>query len=506
VSRYKALLWVWALVCTWSGAPYLRAALDPPEGRVFVGTFHWIDDFYNYAQYLQQAEDGHVLFRNKLLSPREARPELLNLEWLALGRVSLALGRRPLLAYRVLAVIAALVLLAGIERWLERLGVNGPHRLPALVMIAFGGGLGGLLFEWTDATVAECVDLSVGLFPFLQLLANPHFALGSALFVWALWCFAEVPAPRGPLTGIALATLLGLVRPYDLALLGLVRGLAVISSERPAAWARAMLPLLGLLPVLAYDLWVFFGSNQFAPFRKGSSFPTLLECAAALGPVSVLALLSRGNAEPASRRARVHVWTWAAIAAAAILLRPPAFSLQFLVGAGIPLLLLGASWLRRFSPRWTLLAALPLSTSAVVATRIVLADDPNWFVPRERMAAALALRPGCTEADRLLAPPDVGLYAIGLTACHAYLAHPSAPDYAAHLADARAFYTGMPGPDRQALLDRNEITRLVLPGFAGPRPVSWLGPRTDFEAVAIVGSGDGLTSIYARKGKGLITP
>ncbi len=93
------------------------------------------------------------------------------------------------------------------------------------------------------------------------------------------------------------------------------------------------------------------------------------------------------------------------------------------MGGGVPLLLLGAAALRRLPPAWTTLVALVLSTSAVVSTRNVLAEDPNWFAPSERLAVARALRNSCGPADRLLAPPDISLYAVGLTACHAFVSH-----------------------------------------------------------------------------------
>jgi hypothetical protein len=173
--------------------------------------------------------------------------------------------------------------------------------------------------------------------------------------------------------------------------------------------------------------------------------------------------------------------------------------MQFGVGAGVPLLVLGAAGLAQLAPRWTALAALGLSTSAVVATRIVLADDPNWFVPRERLAAGLALRGHCRPGDRVLAPPDIGLYAHGLSACQAFVSHPAAPAYGSHLAEAHAFYSGLPPAARAGLLDRHGLTHLVLPGDAGPRPVTWLGPDTPFRAVARVGQAPGLITIYARR-------
>jgi hypothetical protein len=49
-----------------------------------------------------------------------------------------------------------------------------------------GGGLGGLLFEWIDFPVRCCLDLAVVFFPFLKILANPHFTAGTALLVWSL--------------------------------------------------------------------------------------------------------------------------------------------------------------------------------------------------------------------------------------------------------------------------------------------------------------------------------
>jgi hypothetical protein len=501
VPRRRAVLLLWLLLLAWTDALYLRAFLDPPPGRAFAGTFHWIDDFYNYASYVQQAEDGAFLFVNKLLPPVEARPRLANLEWWSLGRVSLVLGRRPFLAYRLLAALATLALVAGVARWLERTGVPASHRLEALALVFFGGGLGGILFELTDLPVFRCVDLSVAAFPFLEVLANPHFTAGTALLVWALWAFEAVPGRRGPLLGMALGTVLGLVRPYDLGLLGAIRGGSVLVVEPVRRWPRALLPLAGLLPVLAYDLWLFFGSDQFASFRRGSIFPPRLDMLPAFGPAALLALAAFRRPPPGveAGRARTHLLVWTAIAAAFVAVRPGAFSLQLLVGAGVPLLVLGAAALADRPARAAAAAALVLSTSAVVATRIVLRDDPNWFVPRERLAAGLALRAQCHQGDRLLAPPDISLYAIGLSACSAYVAHPAAPDYEAHLADARVFYAGAAPQARALFLDQQRISHFVVPGDAGPRPVGWLGPGTPFRAAVRVGAGAGELTIYVRE-------
>jgi hypothetical protein len=168
------------------------------------------------------------------------------------------------------------------------------------------------------------------------------------------------------------------------------------------------------------------------------------------------------------------------------------------VGGGVPLLVLGAAGLAPLPARWTAFAALLLSTSSVVATRIALTEDPNWFVPRERLAAGLALRDLCRAGDRILAPPDIGLYALGLSACHTFVSHPAAPDHESHLAETHAFYERMSPAARTALLDRHGITHFVLPGDAGLRPAAWLGWETPFRAAARVGQAPGRITIYAR--------
>ena len=501
VSRTRAVLLVGVLLAAWAGALHARAALAPPPGRVFVGAFHWIDDVYNYVSFAQQAEDGHFLLRNKLLDPAVARAQLVNLEWWLVGRLSAAVGRRPLLAYRLFALLATLALVGAAERWLTATGVPATHRFAALWLVFLGGGLGGLLFEATDLPVARCLDLSVAAFPCLEVLANPHFAAGTALLAWALWCFACVPPPRGPLLGIALGTILGLVRPYDLALLGLVRGASVVVTRPPAGRARELAPLLGLLPVLAYDVWLFFGTDQFRSFRRGATPPAPGDYLPAFGPAALLALLSlrdRPAGEPGVRGARAQLWTWAVAAFALAIAHPGPFALQFLVGAGLPLLALGAVSLRRWPAPVTVLAALLFSSAAIAETRIMLSDDPNWFVPRERVATALALRPRCHEGDRVLSPPDVGLYTIGLTRCAAVVSHPAAPDYEARLTEVSAFYTTQAPAERRALLDRERVTHLVLPAFAGPAAEAWLGPGAPFGEVPVSGAAGGL-SVYERE-------
>src|SRR5262249_38229896 len=201
-----------------------------------------VNDAYNYLSFTQQAEDGAFVFRNKLLE-RDHAPALVNLEWWLVGRMSLVLGRRPALAYRVFGALATFALLAAVAAWLRAAGLPAGHLLPALLLVATGGGIGGLLWRGLGLPISSCLDLSTGLFPFIEMLANPHFAIGTALLLWALWLFARASGTRGALAGVLVATVVGLVRPYDLVLFAAVAGLSVLWCAPPRDWRGPPPPL-----------------------------------------------------------------------------------------------------------------------------------------------------------------------------------------------------------------------------------------------------------------------
>ncbi len=416
-SVHSPLLFCWLLVAGVSTLPYVLAAIMPPPGRVFVGTFHWIDDFHNYLSFVQQAEDGSFLFKNKLVL-EDHGPALVNLEWWAVGRLSWLCGGRPFVAYRIFALFALAGLLWAADRALRRLGVPAGHRLPSLLLVATGGGLGGLLFELTPATVQHCVDLSIGVFPFLEALANPHWLFATWILLEALLAFGT--AGRGALWGsILLGNLLGLSRPYDLVLLVAVQSVAVVATAPPREWPRRGLPLLGLLPVVAYDYWMFYAGPPFATFSGTSYYmPPAPEFVLALGPALALALPGlRGSVAKGDRLLRVQLGAWILLVAFLIVVRPTSFTQQFTVGVGLPALILAATFLARLTrPRVMMGVVLLFSSTAVVALGVVLRSEPYWHVPRERLAAALALRPFCRSGELVLSPADIGLYVIGRTA------------------------------------------------------------------------------------------
>ena len=99
----------------------------------------------------------------------------------------------------------------------------------------------------------------------------------------------------------------------------------------------------------------------------------------------------------------------------------------------------------------------------------------------------------------MLGPPDVGLYAIGLTSCRAVLSHSVSPGFRERLESARGFYGAWDPERRRAWLDGLCVTHLMLPGDAGPAPVAWLGPDTPFRRLRSLGTGASAVSVYVRE-------
>lgn len=499
-TRFQPLVLAWLALSLSFTAPYAKAWLRAPPGQSFQGAFFFIDDHYLYLSYVQQAEDGAFFFRNKLVSEPHAAG-LVNLEWWAVGRLSAALGHRPFLAYRVLSWLAALLLLASLDAWLRRCGLPSTHRLPALVLVSVGGSFGGLLYLAGALPARSALDMATGLFPAVGLLANPHFTAGTALLLCALLGLASASC-RGRAAGLALGSVLGLVRPYDFVLLVLLRAGALCISRPWRAWPREGLPLVGLLPVVAFSYWAYYRNPAFAFYAQAPyAFPAALDLALALGPAALLALLGalRGAAEGEQRAARAHLFAWIAVVGLVALLRPVRFSLQFLSGFGVPLLGLGALGLAARRPAATWIAAATLGTSTLVALGLTLSPLPYWFAPADLMGAAEALRPFCRPGDVALAPADLGLRVGGLTACSPWVSHPSHPEYAERARIVTAFYTEMAPAERRVLLDRACIRHLALPGDAGADGAAWLGLQSGYRRVAFFDDPPRAVGLYSRE-------
>jgi hypothetical protein len=498
--RWRPVVLTWALLSVLTSAPYLAAALDPPPGRTFVGFFAYAEDMLNYASYSKQAEDGAFLFKNKAYLD-DQRANYVNVEWWVVGVLSRLLGGNPALAYRLFGLIISFFFVAAVDRWLRRAGLPDSHRLPALILTMTAAGLGGVRFSLLHAPPPACLDFISGLFPIWELLFNPHFVAGTTLLLWSLESFTDARAKKGTLRAGLIGTLLGLVRPYELAVVAGVRVVAVLATSPPRDWLQRLTPLLGLVPVLLFNVIVLLADPAFSGFSSGAfRAPPAGPFAWALAPALLLAASAywlKDRARPATEL-RANLVAWIALGAIFIVAPPANYSLQLLVGIGLACLVLGALGLQRWNPLVTLAVAALMSTTAIASVNFMLKKPASWFVPQERWEAALALRDSCRAGGRLWAPADIGQFAGALTGCSPIVSYYGMPDYQAKRTLMDSFYQRLDPSQRSALLDHFRITHLALPGDAGPQPTGSLGPDTPFRRVAMVGHGAGAISLYAR--------
>ena len=489
---------VWLVLAVVTTLPYARAALRPPDGRAFLGVLFQVEDIYNYLGYVRQAEDGRFFFQNKLVTEPH-RGALVNVEWWLTGTLSRALGRRPTLAFRIVGVAAALALVVGVSRLLALAGLPDRHLLAALVFVFSAGGIGGLRFVLFGLEPWRSLDLIAGLYPFIEILINPHFVWGTALLVWTLLAFERAPRSGGPKAAALFGSLLALSRPYDAALVLAIAGLATAFTRPPRRWLPEIAPLLPVLAPIAYTAWVLYRLPAFVAFSSmsGYSFPPPVDIAVALGPAAVAALAGVAVlGRQGLVRARMLA-AWAVIGAFLAVFHPLAITLQFLVGMGIPLAGLAVIGAARWRPWLLFAAAAAFATTPFVAMRIVMGDNGRWLVPAERVETAKALGRVCGEGDIALTPPDIGLYMLAHASCRPFLAHVATRDFDERDALARRFYTVGPPEWRAAAADERCITHLVLAGEMGDAPERWMGPGTAFRRVARIAGPSGI-AVYGR--------
>ena len=151
------MLLVGLLLAALSTAPYVRASLSPPPGHAFVGFFWFVDDSYNYLSFVQQAEAGAVLFHNKLVledHPAVAvQPGMVD-GGRAVARCSGGTRSSPIACSASPRWPRSSL---GIDRWLAGAGLPASHRVPALLLVTTGAGLGGirLLLGAADRSAAS---------------------------------------------------------------------------------------------------------------------------------------------------------------------------------------------------------------------------------------------------------------------------------------------------------------------------------------------------------------
>jgi len=469
--------------------PYVAGPRLDDGSSAFLETLVFEQDFNSYCAFVRQSAAGAWLFHNPF-TPEPHRPIFLNLEFLVTGKAAAVLGLEAGAALQVQRALVGVLWAVGLWGLCARMFTSLAMRRVALVAALTGGGFGWMkVLPLLGAYVARMrpADLNAGIHPFFWLFLHPHFLIGEALVVLALWAVLE-----GERTGRtvfylaagALAAIAGLVRPYDMLFLQVVAVLfaaAIAIRERKVDWpaaARRLLPAIAPLPVLAYCVWLFRFDPVFQWWgRQGVNgpppSPAMLLGLGLLTPLLVFALVA------GRRRAWTRGEILMACAAAASLALTYAypwlrFSFQFVTTLVVPTLLLAVARLEgsagpiASSRRFRLLVAVLLAVHALTsvtlwATHLGEVRAGDHRIARSDLAVFSWLGAHSRPREVVLAGPRTS-NRIPRYSHDAVVAgyEFSTMRYAVRLEDVRRFYgASTPDADRQRLLDELRVRYVI---------------------------------------------
>ena len=338
------------------------------------------------------------------------------------------------------------------------------------MLFATAGGLGWLRLLM-DVPGSRIPDVLMGLYPFHQSLMNPHFVAATALIVWTFAFYLEWRAGRGSRWAwVACGWALGFSRPYDLVTFGLAAFVLALLPPRTRRPLAAVLELAWLAPVFGYYAVLMHaqrGLGGWTGVQSGDLTPPFVEFALAILPALALALFSwRRGAPEDPLGVRNALAVWAAVVALIVVAYPAPMVKQFTTTLGPALLLLAGLV--------TPARALPAAVAALAPTSVFLLwrvfhPYPDWFAPRDYVAAVSFLEEACRPDDVALAPSDLSLMIAGLSPCRVALGHRGlTPNWPAAIAAGNRFYDRATPPAwRTAYVDDLGADYVLLPAGGG---------------------------------------
>jgi arabinosyltransferase C len=252
--------------------PVLVGLLLQNQGAWYLQQQFAMDDQMVYSAWMKQAGQGHFLFDNRFAV--DAQPGLtIHLYFLVLGWIGKIIGIPGALTLGRLVFAGLFVFLLG--RFVEKLGWSLYASKLAVVLAAFGGGVGFACWEPFGRVILKTspVSLFTGsklptdvwqpeAFGFPSMLTNGLFMASLCLFLVIFDCVLRAKESWKPVPlGAAAFFVLMNIHSYDVLLLALVLVgtlTALVGAKQfDRAWVvRVAVIGLGAVPTAGYFLWV----------------------------------------------------------------------------------------------------------------------------------------------------------------------------------------------------------------------------------------------------------
>ena len=431
-----------AVVFAESSIPYFYAEHKTVPGNKFLGQVIYTPDQDMYFSFIRQARDGNFVFSNRLTYIHN-EPAFVNLQFWLIGTTQRITGLSENGIYYVWRYLGILLLTIGITL-LARIILPAAGRLWACVVILLFTGGFGFIFAFLgsmhlislDVVHAGILDMRYGFLPFQQAVTNPNFSFphGLILIAYALFLLGEREGRKAYYIwcGI-LFIIIGLVRPYDIippvAIFPVY--LLVTSGLRfeLQTLLRKFLPLLIMIPVFLYNVWLFKFNAAFKDWStqglNADSLPSVIWHYLAYGVVGILAIIriAQIKTNPLSKNDK-FLLVWFLVTFICIHLGKYfpviGWSPQIGVYLAVPLALLGCSIKYQPVRKLSYCAVIAVITFCVIAGNISIllyytknfkdpAKTPIFYASENELAAWQWLQQNTKQGDVVLAMPSTSL-------------------------------------------------------------------------------------------------
>ncbi len=506
--------WVWVLAVTGlvlvaSTIPYLVGYLAQDDALRFSGALLDRSDYHSYLARMWQGYRGAVRFRLPF-TPESCEGIYSQPFYLALGHLARLTGLSLPFTYQVARVVFALLMMLAIYRFIARFITPLQTRRVSFLLATTVSGLGWLTEVIAPTPPGGVSPMDFWLldgFTYLAMLTSPHFCAAITLLLSVFVLLLR--RPQGPswregALALLASLALGFIHPYTLLLADLLPALywAVqgLRTRRVAWRGLAAVAAMGMaqLPLLAYDLWVFYTNPVFAGWSAQNVTLSPPPRIYLLGYGLLLALGVIGLAwGHRGGRELSFPLLWVGLVMVLIYL-PWNLQRRFLEGVQVPLGLLAGvglvwltnRWLKSDRGKWralTAAVALMMMSNLYLTAGLTLAAasrSPALFWPADLLAGVDWLGAHSSWEDTVLAGPETGNLIPARVGQRVVVGHGmETVNYEGkRAAVARFFSAAAPDAERRALVRKWGVVWVFYGpeerslGNFDPHTVSWLEP------------------------------
>ncbi|MBI5071924.1 hypothetical protein HZB93_03490 [Candidatus Falkowbacteria bacterium] len=281
LKKWKLIGLVSLLLIVITSLPILFGFLSTPQNNVFLG-LQFIDhaDTPVYYSWIEQAKDGHLLFKNLFTSENEGR-FIFDPFWLGVGLSAKTFSLSSFAAYQLARIFLIPIFLAVAYIFISHFFTEEKKRKLGFLFLIFASGLGWMV--WLISKIFSVTPSSLPMdlwvpeaFTFSTLYNSPHFIASLTLFITVLLLtlFAIERGKKIYSLGAGFAALfLFQFHPYNAPTLAGILGLHFLFlciENKKIRWdiLKHYFILLSIsLPAIIYHAWTlknFWTRQQFA--------------------------------------------------------------------------------------------------------------------------------------------------------------------------------------------------------------------------------------------------